>query len=393
MCLTSCVFRDLGGPALSPDIKKDINMFQLEGYAQHYFRTVKKGLFKRTVPGDINGGLLKHAKRDTHKAAIKMFRNIQRYMGDREVKAGNRSGDQLALHIAVEADRVPELRDEVYIQICKQTTQNPSPKSNGLGWELLAIISSICYPTKDLEVHLVAYLNFYLGWNEENVRAIAHYCLRKLGQKGRPASLHRAITLQEIVRYKAAPFQKSWFGSCLQEQLEMPVQAPLPQTAAADIPLILPALTDAIEVAGGFKTEGLFRISGDGAEVSRLRAQVEGGDLTFNPRACPHDLASLFKAWLRELTPVVIVPELYQEFLNNCDQQAKLRELVAHLPPVHNKALTHADNVPATKMTASNIALLFSPLLLSDDPMVMLENTKSESKAVVTLLQIDWSAS
>lgn len=47
---TSCTCRDLGGPALSPDIKKDINMFQLEGYAQHYFRTVKKGLFKRTVP-------------------------------------------------------------------------------------------------------------------------------------------------------------------------------------------------------------------------------------------------------------------------------------------------------------------------------------------------------
>jgi hypothetical protein len=50
MCLASWVFRDLGGPALAPDIKKDINMFQLEGYAQHYFRTVKKGLFKRTVP-------------------------------------------------------------------------------------------------------------------------------------------------------------------------------------------------------------------------------------------------------------------------------------------------------------------------------------------------------
>jgi hypothetical protein len=30
--------------------------------------------------------------------------------------------------------------------------------------------------------------------------------------------------------------------------------------------------------------------------------------------------------------------------------------------------------------------------LRSDDPMVMLENTKSESKAVATLLQIDWSA-
>jgi hypothetical protein len=28
-----------------------------------------------------------------------------------------------------------------------------------------------------------------------------------------------------------------------------------------------------------------------------------------------------------------------QEFLNNCDQQPKLRELVAHLPPVHNKVI------------------------------------------------------
>ena len=25
-------------------------MFQLEGYAQHYFRTIKKGIFKRTIP-------------------------------------------------------------------------------------------------------------------------------------------------------------------------------------------------------------------------------------------------------------------------------------------------------------------------------------------------------
>jgi hypothetical protein len=32
------------------------------------------------------------------------------------------------------------------------------------------------------------------------------------------------------------------------------------------------------------------------------------------------------------------------------------------------QALTHADNVPATKMTASNVALLFSPLLLRYAP-------------------------
>jgi len=36
--------------SLPEEIKRGINMFQLEGYAQHYFRTVRKGIFKRTVP-------------------------------------------------------------------------------------------------------------------------------------------------------------------------------------------------------------------------------------------------------------------------------------------------------------------------------------------------------
>ncbi len=38
------------GKALPRDIKKDINKFQLEGYAKKYFKTRKKGLFKKEVP-------------------------------------------------------------------------------------------------------------------------------------------------------------------------------------------------------------------------------------------------------------------------------------------------------------------------------------------------------
>jgi hypothetical protein len=45
------------------------------------------------------------------------------------------------------------------------------------------VLTAICYPTKDLEVHLVAYLNFYLGWNEENVRT--HESIQIRGEAAR----------------------------------------------------------------------------------------------------------------------------------------------------------------------------------------------------------------
>jgi len=37
-------------PTLAEDIKRDIGMFQLEGYANHYFKTRKQGVFRRKVP-------------------------------------------------------------------------------------------------------------------------------------------------------------------------------------------------------------------------------------------------------------------------------------------------------------------------------------------------------
>jgi len=372
---------------------------------------VRKGIFKRTVPvrellvwskSDLDRGLLRHAKRSTHQAATKLFRNIQRYMGDREVKSVQKSGDALAHIIAIEVDRTPELRDEAYIQVCKQTTQNPSAKSNRLGWELLVILSNICCPTKDLETHLLAYLNFYLTWHDQQIHTLAQYCLQKLAQRDRPASLHRTIALQEIARFKMVPFQTSWFGSTLQAQMEMKVTSSHPP---ADVPAILPALIRAIEMADGFHAEGLFRISGDGTEVGKLRAQVDGGDLTFSPKTSPHDLASLLKYWLRELPTALIVPELYQAFLDQREVEASLCALVDRLPSLHKKVLlrvlcflqklSHPEYLPATKMPASNLALIFSPLFLrctSDNAMVLLENTRLETSVVTNLLKINWSS-
>ena len=62
--------------------------------------------------------------KDVKRDACNVFKRIQAYMGDRKVKAGI-TCEQLALDICIRGWMHPALRDEVFIQLCKQTTENP----------------------------------------------------------------------------------------------------------------------------------------------------------------------------------------------------------------------------------------------------------------------------
>ena len=58
------------------------------------------------------------------KEAPEVFKLIQMYMGDRKAKS---SLPQLALDIMTKGWSMPGLRDEIYIQLCRQTTDNRKP--------------------------------------------------------------------------------------------------------------------------------------------------------------------------------------------------------------------------------------------------------------------------
>ena len=51
-----------------------------------------------------------------------------------------------------------ELRDEIYIQLVKQTTKNPKQDSLYKGWSLLAICCSIFPPSDEFACYLAVYL-------------------------------------------------------------------------------------------------------------------------------------------------------------------------------------------------------------------------------------------
>jgi len=59
------------------------------------------------------------------KEAIDLFRLVQQYMGDRKTKY--KDPNQLALVISQRCWEKKELRDEIYIQLCRQTSGNDKP--------------------------------------------------------------------------------------------------------------------------------------------------------------------------------------------------------------------------------------------------------------------------
>lgn len=70
-------------------------------------------------------------------------------------------GNQLAfeiLRILHKTNATPGLRTEVYCQLIKQMTGNPSELSISLGWELMAILLYYMLPEEDFMNYLIVYL-------------------------------------------------------------------------------------------------------------------------------------------------------------------------------------------------------------------------------------------
>ena len=66
--------------------------------------------------------MIRTADKSVKKEAVEIFKLIQSYMGDRKAKA---APNQVALDVVSRGWGCVDLRDEIYIQLCRQTTENP----------------------------------------------------------------------------------------------------------------------------------------------------------------------------------------------------------------------------------------------------------------------------
>ena len=109
--------------------------------------------FKKSL---IKKALLKQ-NRDLDEEAIQSFKNVMSYMGDRSSSKGPIDHAKKMLRNLLIAPS--GLRDEIYVQISKQTKNNPKVESTIKGWELMRYCLATFPPSKAIKPFVEKYVN------------------------------------------------------------------------------------------------------------------------------------------------------------------------------------------------------------------------------------------
>merc|ERR1712063_14816 len=87
------------------------------------------------------------------KDSVIIFKNIMGFMGDRVMSFPN----MLAREVLEKGIQEPDLRDEIYVQIIKQVTNNPNPSSTEKGWKVMNMSLNCFPPSREFENYLEIY--------------------------------------------------------------------------------------------------------------------------------------------------------------------------------------------------------------------------------------------
>ena len=482
---------------MPPDLQSDIARFAFEGFAQRNFTTHRVGPFRRKMPMEklmqwqktpINAPLLNLPFRNLQKDAIKIFKIIQRVMGDRDAPVHSRPPGSLqalygtkivedsrysAMPVSPRAPskttnglpllsptlpphhardggapgasfasfasfawvgvdeahaRAPSvleeehwmlerglasrpLRDEIYVQTIKQLRGNPSGASVFRGWQLLCVAVVTFAPSADLRDYLFSFIDSAASTStDEAVTMMAKHCSSRLrvicrrveGLGATSIARQKAPTIAEIQSASDAAFNPGVFGHTLERIMATQQQA----YPDIKVPVVLVFLCNALMVMDALKTEGIFRVAGDGDLVTELKVRIERGHYQLDgivgmagPDGDVAVLASVLKLWLRELETPLIPAEVYDRCIAGAEQPTRCVEIVRRLPTLHRRTLLYLISFlqlftspaaqKATRMPVESLALVFAPNLFrceSDRLSVVFNNTKYEQHFVASLL-------
>ncbi|KAG0169977.1 hypothetical protein DFQ29_009486, partial [Apophysomyces sp. BC1021] len=378
---------------------QDINSCAIDGFAQKHFSIHKRGLFRKTIPIDeilrwtkdpLKQPLLMLNK-ELHKDALKCFKIIQLVMGDRPQPRQWNEVEHLQTLLTCGIAQI-QIRDEIYVQLCKQLQNNPGHESIQKGWETLCIVSEMFPPSKDLESYITDFVRQHHRVQENQVDVISQYVSVRLQRVCSRGAKGKVLTAAEIQRAKEAPFNPSVFGESLEFIMSL-------QESSLKIPKIISFLADAVHQLHGQRSEGIFRVPGDADAVTDLRIRIENGRFDLTGISDPNVPASLLKYWLRDLAEPLIPTEYYGSCIELSDDAEKAIDLVNSLPELNRRIVlymigflqefTDPKVTQRTLMNVYNLAMVFAPNFLrcpSESLTTVFQNSRYEQAFLRTLI-------
>lgn len=389
----------------------------MEKYAQENLNIHTRGLLRKKVSvvdmiswtkDPIRKPMLATLDKSVKNQACELFRLVQIYMSDRKPKPGM-TLNSVGLDIVTMCYNNMGLRDELFVQICRQTTENHKRDSLRRGWELLAICLAFFPPSEKFNPYLGGYITrhcdpAYCAMFPDVSKwpihiQVAHYagvCNKRLERTSVNAKRQRLKkpTLEEIDLARLHIFRASMFGGTIEEVMALQRD----RYPHRRLPWVQTTLSEEVLRLQGTNTEGIFRVPADFDEVHQLKQVVDQWEVGDCGDA--HVAAALLKLWYRELYEPLIPDNLYHSAIGAHDEPTQAVALVNKLPEINRLVLSYLirflqyfaqpDIVTATKMDASNLAMVMAPNCLrctSDDPRIIYENTRKEMAFIRTLIQ------
>ena len=181
-----------------------------------------------------------------------------------------------------------------------------------------------------------------------------------------------------------------------------------PEQFGGKIPFVVTDLIDRLREMGAQNVEGVFRMSGSASGIADLSAELNNGRVTdWSKYPNVHTVACALKKYFRDMvgTDPLIPTVFYNEVLaipgapTDDEKVAKFKAVIGELTKVRRLTMAYlfrflfeVSQSEVSKMHAGNIAIVFSPNLLSPEggPTVehTLLNTGDQNNAIKTLVSL-----
>jgi len=132
--------------------------------------------FKKSL---IKKALLKQ-NREYDQEAIQSFKNVMSYMGDRKSHKSDVGHTRKLIQNGLTAPET--LRDEIFLQICKQVTNHPNLSHAIKGWELMSLLLGCFPPSTSMKPFLEEFINGSIKDDtiDAEIKRIAKNCLDRM---------------------------------------------------------------------------------------------------------------------------------------------------------------------------------------------------------------------